>query len=599
MKKILNIFAFVAVFATMGWTAAAVPSAINYQGRLTDAAGVPQPGMRTMTLKLYDSATDGALLFSQSIGNVLIDANGVYSFQFGDAGMKDVLAVGAEQWLELAVDNIPQRPRQRLLAVPFALTAASLPEGAVTSAMIANGAVGSAQLSPGAAVENLNIRGPFDDRAAAIAHGVSEGSFYFKPDGSIWRAALLPPLATFCAVGDSITDRMTFRMPIDYDSIGSNTSGWGAILEQLSGRKIAAVGPTDANLHKVGPLKDRDHGYSGITAYYYMNGSQFMPPGFRPIDDAIASDPDVFIVHIGTNDIGDQTVETIVGRVRAVWAALIASGKPVIGTDILQRAAYHNSPSVRDKIIAVNSTLRSHWKNDGLVSYRQWDDLLDKDPLSGYATETEFPGSVDGIHPSMRVAVKLAKDLHAFLASYYAGVPPTIPTAESLDWITSNSKVAGGNSTATGWVPQFLGTAGEDVTFSKLTDPEGEWQRVEIINGNSWSGNKGVYTRQTGLGTAFNVGDRCIATARIRVPEGTNLNGIGFSIQCVGASVPWVYSVTSPGTSYPSPIGSYDVTIYSDPFTIPPGTSEIWFLINPSSGSGIFDFQRAGIFKIN
>ena len=388
MKSLLNVVRLAIFLAMAGMAAAAVPSAINYQGRLTDAAGIPQAGVRAMAVRIYDAAIVGTMLYSESVGNVAGDANGVYSFQFGDSGIKDALAGGAEQWLELSIDGDPQTPRQRLLAVPFALTAASLPDGTVTSEMIANGAVGSSQLSPGTALENLKIAGPYLDRADAAAHGVPDGSLYFKSDGSIWRASILPPLATFCAVGDSITDRNTYRMPSEYDSIAYNQSGWGAILEQLSNRKIISVGPTAANPHKVGNLKDRDHGYSGITAYYYMNGSQYLPVGFHPIDDAIASNPDVFIVHIGTNDIGDQTVATVVARVRAVWAALVATGKPVIGTDLLQRAAYHNSPEVRDKIIAVNSILRSSWKSDGLTSYRQWDDLLDKDSATGYASQS-------------------------------------------------------------------------------------------------------------------------------------------------------------------------------------------------------------------
>ena len=198
----------------------------------------------------------------------------------------------------------------------------------------------------------------------------------------------------------------------------------------------------------------------------------------------------------------------------------------------------------------------------------------------------------------MRVAIKLGKDLDALLAPHYAGTPPAAPAPGSSRWITPGSNVTGGDALATSWASQFLGTVGTDVVFSKLTDGEGEWQRVQLVNGNAWSATKGIYTHQTDR-AAFSPGDRCIATVRIRAPDGSNLNGIGISIQCIGASTPWAFPAISPGASYPSPIGSYDATISSDPFTIPLGTTQIWFLINPSSGSGSFEFQRAGIFKLD
>jgi len=63
-----------------------VPSLINYQGRLTDSSGAPVTGSKTFAISIYDAATAGNLLYSESIGAVTLDSNGVYSFQFGNAG---------------------------------------------------------------------------------------------------------------------------------------------------------------------------------------------------------------------------------------------------------------------------------------------------------------------------------------------------------------------------------------------------------------------------------------------------------------------------------------------------------------------------------
>ena len=69
-----------------GLAVAQVPSLINYQGRLTDANGAAVTGSKTFAISIYDDATAGNLLYTEDIGSVTLDANGVYSFQFGAAG---------------------------------------------------------------------------------------------------------------------------------------------------------------------------------------------------------------------------------------------------------------------------------------------------------------------------------------------------------------------------------------------------------------------------------------------------------------------------------------------------------------------------------
>jgi hypothetical protein len=75
------------VTATLAW---AVPSEINYQGRLTDANGDAVTGDVSMSLKMFDAATDGNEIYSEDIGTVTLDDNGVYSFQFGASGQSVV-----------------------------------------------------------------------------------------------------------------------------------------------------------------------------------------------------------------------------------------------------------------------------------------------------------------------------------------------------------------------------------------------------------------------------------------------------------------------------------------------------------------------------
>ena len=88
----IQIFTVLALLqSTAMLSSADVPSLINYQGRLTNAAGVPQPGTKAMSVKIYNAATAGTQLYSETMGNVTVDANGVYGFQFGATGTSATL----------------------------------------------------------------------------------------------------------------------------------------------------------------------------------------------------------------------------------------------------------------------------------------------------------------------------------------------------------------------------------------------------------------------------------------------------------------------------------------------------------------------------
>jgi hypothetical protein len=81
-----RILALVCSIAAAFTASAQVPSLINYQGRLTDSNGAPVTGNKNFAISIYDAATGGNLLYQETIGAVTLDANGVYSFQFGSAG---------------------------------------------------------------------------------------------------------------------------------------------------------------------------------------------------------------------------------------------------------------------------------------------------------------------------------------------------------------------------------------------------------------------------------------------------------------------------------------------------------------------------------
>jgi hypothetical protein len=83
MNKTINTILGVLTLAAM--PAVGVPSGINYQAALTDDQGNPVTGTREMSIKLYDAATGGTLLYSEDIGTVDV-SDGVFSFEFGTSG---------------------------------------------------------------------------------------------------------------------------------------------------------------------------------------------------------------------------------------------------------------------------------------------------------------------------------------------------------------------------------------------------------------------------------------------------------------------------------------------------------------------------------
>ena len=93
---------------------AQVPSLINYQGRLTNANGDPVTGSKNFAISIYDAATNGTLLYTETIGAVTLDDNGVYSFQFGGTGTSNTLVTetvattnGTSTTFQKVIDNSP------------------------------------------------------------------------------------------------------------------------------------------------------------------------------------------------------------------------------------------------------------------------------------------------------------------------------------------------------------------------------------------------------------------------------------------------------------------------------------------------------------
>lgn len=106
--------------------AALVPGFIPYQGRLLSGTNVANGSME-MTLRLFAAAEGGPSLYEDT-GTVQV-VDGLYRTQLGDGttlGTLDAALTNEEVWLEVSIEGVALRPRERFGAVPYALRAATL-----------------------------------------------------------------------------------------------------------------------------------------------------------------------------------------------------------------------------------------------------------------------------------------------------------------------------------------------------------------------------------------------------------------------------------------------------------------------------------------
>ena len=106
-----------------GHLSAQVPSLLEYDGYMSGNI----TGNRTIGVRLYSASTNGTLLYRENVGTVKV-TQGQFYFQYGQNGtvgnattsLASALT-GSQQWLALTVNGTEQSPRERLVAVPYAL----------------------------------------------------------------------------------------------------------------------------------------------------------------------------------------------------------------------------------------------------------------------------------------------------------------------------------------------------------------------------------------------------------------------------------------------------------------------------------------------
>ncbi|OGB90410.1 hypothetical protein A2625_00985 [candidate division WOR-1 bacterium RIFCSPHIGHO2_01_FULL_53_15] len=107
-----------------GQAGAAVPEIISFQGRLTNASGLPLTGSQSVGFAIYDVASGGAALKTIPVAEVAADSNGLFSTTIDVS----TLDFSAPYWLEISVGLPPTllSPRQQLTTAAYAMRAKSV-----------------------------------------------------------------------------------------------------------------------------------------------------------------------------------------------------------------------------------------------------------------------------------------------------------------------------------------------------------------------------------------------------------------------------------------------------------------------------------------
>ncbi|MFZ1682520.1 MAG: tail fiber domain-containing protein [Candidatus Zixiibacteriota bacterium] len=229
-----SIFAIASVLAVLtalaGTSLAAIPTIINYQGRLTDAGGTPVPdGSYSVVFTIYDSPSGGTSKWTET--QSVTTSGGLFSVLLGTfTPIVDSVFKHSFRCLGIKVGTDPElSPRTRLVSVPYANRVSDIDGasgGAISGStsiqgnLSASGNVGIGTASP---AERLTVAG-------SMEIGTTSADYqYLRMGGGNSSGFLYGSYPNF---GDGIH--------LGYNYAGGSTSGtyilpnWGGGTSRLS-----------------------------------------------------------------------------------------------------------------------------------------------------------------------------------------------------------------------------------------------------------------------------------------------------------------------------------------------------------------------------
>jgi hypothetical protein len=100
-----------------------VPRAINYQALLLDSGGDPAPGNYSMVFTIYDAASGGTVLWTETIPDVQVRPNGTFNVILGRGARADIthnVLNGEPRWLGVAIAGDSEiEPRTEMVSSAY------------------------------------------------------------------------------------------------------------------------------------------------------------------------------------------------------------------------------------------------------------------------------------------------------------------------------------------------------------------------------------------------------------------------------------------------------------------------------------------------
>ncbi len=236
MKRNVSVMAIMVLLC--GQLLAAVPTMINYQGRLTDAGGNPvADGNYSIVFRIYDAASGGTSKWTET--QSVSTAGGFFAVLLGTLSpLTDTIFTSATRYLSVKVGTDPElTPRTRLLTVPFADRVSTV-DGS----------------SGGSISGNLNL----NNSTATTGNILKEGVSFIQNFGTSNTAiGLNAGNLTMSGTENTMTGRNAlhsntsgnWNTSTGFNALSSNTVGHGntanghnALLNNTTGRYNAAFG---------------------------------------------------------------------------------------------------------------------------------------------------------------------------------------------------------------------------------------------------------------------------------------------------------------------------------------------------------------------
>jgi hypothetical protein len=178
---------------------AQVPRTVSFQGRARDAAGNYPNDTRQITVRIFDAATGGNALYSETQSTKF--DRGSFGILIGlnqPGGIPEEVTFDKPLWLEVSIENFnsgqPLSPRLRFASAPSAMNAeiaSTLSPGASIAGRSTNGIIEIGnELGPGIVVQGgryATIGLGIDSTAEHFVSGDTAGTAGTPDPGSIYR----------------------------------------------------------------------------------------------------------------------------------------------------------------------------------------------------------------------------------------------------------------------------------------------------------------------------------------------------------------------------------------------------------------------------